>query len=205
MPEKSRNTGSDLLVVPTVVPSFIIKFAPSISVSLIKRLAHFLAFRFQVPCTITPLNFDLHFAYNPQREQYLSTPILAQVKSLTEPSFRAVLTVVKDDLYIPGVNFVFGEAEVGGQVAIISLARLKQIDPQTDLTISSKSSSELFFLRICKEATHELGHVLGLRHCETDQCVMHFAHNINEVDLRSDRFCVDCTQTLAETLYHTNF
>lgn len=42
--------------------------------------------------------------------------------------------------------------------------------------------------RLLKEAVHELGHTLGLPHCEDYQCVMSASHAIELVDLKTSRF-----------------
>src|SRR5207247_2197971 len=80
--------------------------------------------QFNTECVIDPVPIDINFAFEPARRQYNSTSILAHLKATTTNSVRALLAVVSDDIYAAGLNFVFGEAEVGGRVAIISLARL---------------------------------------------------------------------------------
>ena len=47
-------------------------------------------------------------------------------------------------------------------------------------------------LRMIKEATHELGHTLGLQHCTRSYCVMHFSQSIFEVDKKQSLFCDQC-------------
>src|SRR5437868_248446 len=79
---------------------------------------------FGIKCVIDqkPLNID--FAFVHLRNQYNSTSILARLKAALPDNARALLAVIEEDLFATGLNFVFGEAEVGGHVAIISLARL---------------------------------------------------------------------------------
>ena len=70
------------------------------------------------------------------------------------------------DLMIPILEFVFGEAELGGLRRIVSTYRLRQefygLPPDPALSIE----------RTIKEARHEWGHALGLRHCRRFDCVM---------------------------------
>ena len=47
------------------------------------------------------------YAYNPKRRQYHSTSILEKISKLTN---GVILGVVDLDLYVPDLNFVFGEA-----------------------------------------------------------------------------------------------
>ncbi len=127
-------------------------------------------------------------AFNPQRSQYNSRVIL---KYLSQQGFSGpILAVVQVDLYSPGLHFVFGEAELKGQFALISLARL-------DPGMYNLPSDELLLKdRALKEATHELGHLFGLRHCPNECCVMHFSNTISDTDYKRSLFCNRCQQRL---------
>lgn len=39
------------------------------------------------------------------------------------------------------------------------------------------------------ETAHELGHVLGLRHCLDWQCVMASTHDVERLDLKGEEYC----------------
>ncbi|MCJ7458101.1 MAG: hypothetical protein MUP17_03815, partial [candidate division Zixibacteria bacterium] len=65
-------------------------------------------------------------AYNRNRGQYYSTVILNKLELLKANPREKVLGVIDEDLYVPSLNFVFGEADPLSKVAIISLQRLKQ-------------------------------------------------------------------------------
>jgi archaemetzincin len=94
-----------------------------------------------------------------------------------------VLGIVKADLYLPYLNYVFGLAHPDESVCIISLARLQ---------ISDKKK---YIDRAAKEAIHELGHLLGLSHCE-DKCCMRFSNMIPETDYKEDKYCDKCISLL---------
>ncbi|MDI9642956.1 MAG: archaemetzincin family Zn-dependent metalloprotease [Archaeoglobales archaeon] len=115
-----------------------------------------------------------------KRGQYNSTCILATLKAS-----RITLAITSEDLYARALNFVFGEAEVGGKKAIVSYYRLKFGVNREELKI-----------RLLKEAVHELGHVFGLEHCRTVGCVMNFSNNVLEVDKKTSNFCKDCISKL---------
>ncbi|RJS79365.1 archemetzincin [Candidatus Bathyarchaeota archaeon] len=130
----------------------------------------------------------LEEAFNENRRQYDSTIILHVVHSYAERKkiFNRILGVTEVDLFVPRLNFVFGEAECPGRVAIISLHRLR---PEF---YGEKPNLEVFVERCLKEAVHELGHTLGLRHCPNPFCVMHFSNSIFDTDTKQSLFCNKC-------------
>ena len=130
-----------------------------------------------------------HDTYNQKRNQYFSTHILKKLRSFVKWGKRdKVLGIADEDLYVNGLNFVFGEAELGGHFAIISLARLRQ-------SFYDLPEEETIFLeRAVKEAVHEIGHVYGLGHCPRPECVMHFSNSLWDTDRKSSSFCSCCNQ-----------
>src|SRR2546425_10355760 len=69
---------------------------------------------FSTKCDINSTPLNIGFALVAERGQYNSTSILAHLKRTIPDDARALLGIVDDDLYASGLNFVFGEAEVGG-------------------------------------------------------------------------------------------
>lgn len=104
------------------------------------------------------------------------------------------LGVCDVDLFVPGFNFVFGEAEFMGPRALISLFRLY---PQF---WGEPPNDEVFLERAVKESIHEMGHTFGLRHCRDPKCVMHFSNSIWDTDLKGALFCPICQQQLERNL-----
>lgn len=133
-------------------------------------------------------------AYNHIRRQYHSTHILAKIKEFARSDVDHVLGVIDVDLYVPRLNFVFGEAYSPGKVAIISLFRLKQE------FYGHPPDTKLFLERAVKEAVHEIGHTMSLGHCENRLCVMFFSNSIVDTDRKRAVFCEKCYQMVAKRL-----
>ena len=129
------------------------------------------------------------YAYDVERKQHRSAMIIERLGG-TVPAHSAGLSIVEVDLYAPGLTFVFGEAEVSGKAAVISVSRLRPsfYGLPSDNTITCK--------RALKEAVHELGHVAGLRHCQEPDCVMVFSRDVAASDDKGWRFCSSCLKTI---------
>jgi archaemetzincin len=127
-------------------------------------------------------------AFDKKRNQYNSSVILNEVRSYAtkREEFHRVLGVVDLDVFVSGLNYVFGEAYVPGRAALVSLWRLK---PGFNC---EKGGSAALFIRTLKEAVHELGHTLGLQHCGRGLCVMHFSNSIFDTDRKQSLFCGQC-------------
>ena len=100
------------------------------------------------------------------------------------------LAIAEVDLYIPILKYVFGEAQMGGPCAVVSTYRLRQEFYGLD------QDDSLLRERLLKEAVHELGHTLNLRHCQDYQCAMASSHAVEWIDLRENRLCDACQYEL---------
>jgi len=129
-------------------------------------------------------------AYNAARGQYLSTAFLDAVRRQHLGDASKALAVADVDLYVPRLNFVFGEAERPGRVAVISLTRLR---PEY---YGQPEDKNLFNERMIKEAIHELGHTFGLGHCLNPACVMFFSNSLPDTDRKNSEFCARCAKQL---------
>jgi archaemetzincin len=134
-------------------------------------------------------------AYDRTRGQYHSTPILRQLARVRPHQAERLLGVADVDLYVPELNFVFGEADADRGVAIFSLARLHQRG-------SDPRARALFLKRAATEAIHELGHTYGLDHCTSSRCVMWFSNTLAESDRKGLAFCLNHASQLARVHSH---
>jgi len=152
---------------------------------LLYDLAPPLANSFRVPCRIRDLRLDPKFAFHPERGQHHSSEILQAMQPYSKGAWR-VLGVTSVDLYIPILTFVFGEAQMGGPCAIVSLHRLRQqfygLPPDPALLLD----------RLVKECVHEVGHTFDLTHCDDYSCAMAPSHAVEWIDLKEQLLCASC-------------
>lgn len=142
------------------------------------------AFRFPVKTgSMLPIPPE---AYNHKRRQYHSSFILDMLKPLKSPDVYRVLAVIDEDLYVPRLNFVFGEADMESGIAIISLVRLR------NEIYGYPPDNTLLFERTVKEAVHELGHTFGMGHCPDSRCIMYFSNSLEDTDRKGPSFCPNC-------------
>jgi len=163
----------------------LLPFGP-VPAELLAELRDGLSREFQVRCKILAAEAEPQYAFNVTRQQYLSTEILARMVRRATPGAGRLLGVTLVDLYIPILTFVFGEAQLNGNCALVSGHRLRQE------FYGLPGNVGLFRERLLKEATHELGHTLSLSHCEEYACVMAASHGVEWIDLKGTRFCESC-------------
>jgi archaemetzincin len=121
--------------------------------------------------------------------RWLATSTANNTKSY-HPRKTIILGICNFDAYSQGLNFVFGQASLTGGVAAIYLPRLRQ-----DF-YGLGADTSIFIERVLKEATHEVGHALGLEHCPKRSCVMHFSNSLADTDYKAKDFCNMCTKKL---------
>ena len=142
-------------------------------------------------------DIDARGAFDRTRRQYSSTALLAAlVERCSEPGAK-LLAVTGLDLYIPVLTFVYGEAQLDGAVAIASSYRLQNsfygLPPDHGVTLT----------RLLKEGLHELGHTVGLVHCDDYQCVMCASTSVEEIDLKREAYCDTCRAVVERVIAPT--
>jgi len=128
--------------------------------------------------------------YNARRHQYHGDALLAMLRTLRYPETGQVVGLTEADCYAPGLNFVFGQAQVSGREAFVALPRLQQS------FYGLPDEPVLFRERVLKEVIHELGHSWGLAHCPNVYCVMHFSNTLRDTDVKEATFCPRCRDRL---------
>ncbi len=133
-------------------------------------------------------------AYMPAREQYNAMKLLKIINEKHAVDCVRVVGVTAKDIANPILTHVFGEAYMGGRVAVMSYARLK-------VGLSGEEvPRERLMERAIKVAIHELGHTFNLPHCHIGRCVMRASNNIQELDAKLNYLCDYCEMFLAEAL-----
>ena len=122
-----------------------------------------------------------------KRKQYNAQKILYMLHMLKKQNNQQKLIgITNQDIFIDGMNFVFGLASPTTHSCIVSLHRL------VEHRILTQKEKE----RIAKEITHEVGHVYGLQHC-TGNCVMAFSNSVSDVDSKNSELCTKCKRIIS--------
>ncbi len=130
------------------------------------------------------------FAFDANRAQYASVAVLEMLVKLCPDDAEKLLAVTDRDLFVPVLTFVFGQAQLGGRTAVVSLARLRQE------FYGLPENRDVFAERAAKEVLHEAGHTFGLVHCPDRNCAMSLATNVRQIDSKQAAFCAPCRSRL---------
>ncbi len=164
--------------------------------SIITALGPHLERSFRASVAVHEKAVPIDSFYDAQRAQYNSTGIIAHLldryRFADAASPTKVLGVAGQDLFIPILTYVFGEAQLGGLVGVVSYYRLP------NERYGLPADGRLFSDRLLKEAMHELGHTYGLIHCRALDCVMHISTYVEDIDTKSAAFCRDCELKLLQ-------
>jgi archaemetzincin len=130
-------------------------------------------------------------AYDGDRDQYRAEEFIDLARRVGSGGKNIAIT--PKDLFYRRRNYVFGLAYLGGSGSVISTYRLQT---SSDGGFSNRSAGEIFSQRVRKEVVHEVGHTLGLEHCDNKRCVMNFSPTVRQVDVKEVSLCGSCQRNV---------
>ena len=138
---------------------------------------------------VRPRQTKPQHAYQHGRRQYDALKI---INTLASDAGKVPLTLgdTRYDICTPILTFVYGESQLGGKAALISFYRITE--KRTDVTCA----------RAAKIGLHEVGHLLGISHCRTADCLMCFSASLEKLDQLQLWFCEACAYEISRRLRH---
>jgi archaemetzincin len=154
------------------------------------RMAEDVAGEFQYPVNLKDCSLDISHFYNPGRRQYDANELLKMISKNAPREALKVIGMVRVDLYIPILTYIFGQAALNGRTGVASLYRLRNehygLEPDEGLLVD----------RFSKVVIHELGHTIGLIHCRNPVCVMRSSTYVEDLDQKERHLCHRCREKI---------
>jgi archaemetzincin len=187
---EENSGGNNLTSLPTQGVVGVVRMG-AVGEAVLKIVAANLQEIFHVPVDILPARQTPEFAYSDSRKQYHAALILKKLAESRRPQPR-ILALVSVDLFIPVLTHVFGEAQIGGRAAVVSLHRLRHKEG------GSRVPLDTFYQRAVKVALHEVAHTFDLVHCGQPECIMRVSSGPHDLDELPLFFCEYCEAFLEE-------
>jgi archaemetzincin len=156
----------------------------------LERMALCLEERFLYTCIVERTLRIAHTTLNSVRRQMFLNTLIARVAAVPGPEDSLRLAITQFDLYKTSHQFIFGDANEDQRIAAVSLHRLR-----SDF-YGERGDENLLFQRTLKEAVHNLGHAIGLKHCFNARCAMYFSNSIYDTDNKLSHFCDVCEKRI---------
>jgi archaemetzincin len=154
------------------------------------RIAADVSRELHYPVELRECSLDISRFYNPGRRQYNADKLLEMITRSAPGDALKVIGLVRVDLYIPILTYIFGQARLNGHTGVASLYRLRNEH------YGLKPDEALLAERFSKVVIHELGHTFGLIHCSHPVCVMRSSTYVEDLDQKGPAFCRRCSAHL---------
>jgi len=164
--------------------------------NLLAELAEHVSGVFPFECRVGEAGILPVATLDESRGQYDASRILRYLDASNCSSFR-LLGVTGVDLFTPILRYLFGEAMLGGRVALVSVHRLGVASNRIGGDPAARS---MYIERVVKECIHELGHTFDLRHCDDPACVMASSLDIDRIHANSTKLCSYCSVMLQDAI-----
>jgi archaemetzincin len=129
-------------------------------------------------------------AVNSARQQMFLSTLTTRVVRQYPDGDGLLLAITDFDLYKTSHRYIFGDADEQRRIAIVSLHRLR------GEFYGEQQDENSLFQRALKEAVHELGHAVGLKHCYNARCAMYYSNSIFETDNKMSHLCEVCDRRM---------
>jgi archaemetzincin len=171
-------------------PAIILISLGSFEQDVVSWISDDITHAFGHPVRVLERNPDLSEHYSPGRRQYDANALMHMVEGMAPPDAVKTAGLLKVDLFIPILTYIFGQATLGGSTAIASIYRLR------NELYGLKQNYILQIERLRKVMIHEIGHSFGLIHCYHPACVMRSSTYVEDIDQKTIDFCSDCLKEL---------
>ena len=141
---------------------------------------------FHYPVVYEKKDFDISAFYYPGRRQYDANSILKVVSEMKFPGSFKKIALIKVDLFIPILTYIFGQAILNGDTGIVSPYRLR------NELYGLEKNNTILNERLKKVVIHEIGHMFGLIHCQNPVCVMRSSTYVEDIDQKKQNLCSSC-------------
>jgi archaemetzincin len=132
--------------------------------------------------------------WHPRRRQLQAERVLDWLFYQRPPELWGVMAVTADDLSTTEEEMIYGLANLRDRVAVVSLYRFAP-----ELASDNPDTRQRAQEQLSRAAFHEVGHMLGLPHCERRGCLMGAIKHRDEIGPRTAP-CADCVRSLQRRL-----
>ena len=87
---------------------------------LLKKLAKPIKQQFQCTTKITNAKITIDDCFNAERQQYSANCMLQRLVEIDSSNDSIIVGITELDLYVPVLTFIFGQAYLNGNAAIVS-------------------------------------------------------------------------------------